>query len=64
MKPDVSVAQIEARRERTVRAVDCPICGAEPGNVCDETPDHSHTGRYLAAVERGLVPAMPGEATQ
>jgi len=65
------VAPVDRAREVCVRMVACPICSARAGSYCHYDGEtevcqsaYSHTGRYLAAVERGLVPAMPGEVTQ
>lgn len=59
----------EERREVKVIRFPCPNCGVGPGKPCDfgystkgfrlRSPC-SHTGRYLAAVDAKLVPALPG----
>jgi hypothetical protein len=59
----------EAEREDNVRQVACPLCHMPAGQRCENgrTRDGrarvepaSHTARYLAAVDAGLVPQMAG----
>jgi hypothetical protein len=60
----------EKERDDIVRTVVCPCCGAGPVSACDfgtteggkKMWSHSsHTGRYNAAAESGLVPRLPGQ---
>lgn len=49
------------QRERALKDVDCPTCGAPAGGRCITEPaagfgEYSHVGRYDAAAELGLVP--------
>lgn len=59
----------EQEREDAVRQLTCPLCQAVAGQRCNNglTKDGrarvepaSHTARYLAAVEAGLVPQLAG----
>jgi len=52
-------------RDRLVRTVHCPNCGAPPAKGCDYGSSgfgggyqFSHVGRYNAAAEAGLVPTL------
>jgi hypothetical protein len=59
----------ERRRELATRQLPCPqeCCDAEVGEKClsdnldlgNQFSQWSHTGRYLAAVDLGLVPPFP-----
>lgn len=56
--------KIEREREKQVRKVKCPVCPAEPGQVCSPvliSLGWAHTGRYNLAARAGLVPALPGQ---
>jgi len=59
----------EKEREDQVRTRTCPNCGAEPMRACTYGLSSagsrvviptSHTGRYVAAFEAGLVPPWRG----
>lgn len=51
----------EKEREDRVRTLVCPGCGAKPRERCGSLwAVTSHTGRYLAAVDAGLVPEFAG----
>lgn len=56
----------ELDRERLVRRVRCPVCGATRGKACRYSERFTsgrhiaHTGRYNAAATKGLVPALAG----
>jgi hypothetical protein len=68
------MSDVERQRERLVRKVACPVCGAGKGHECDyprylrkdgklggQSSGRAHTGRYNAAAELGLVPPLPGD---
>lgn len=59
----------EQERDDRVRRLPCPVCPAGKGRECEDgltaigqrkVMKSSHTARYLAAVEAGLVSQMPG----
>jgi hypothetical protein len=59
----------EQERDDRVRTLPCPLCGVAKGFECDDgvtaigrrkVLKSSHTARYLAAVEAGLVPPLRG----
>lgn len=60
--------EVERQREALVRTLGCPQCGSMSGEKCvyivstgrgESNEQHSHTPRYLAAVDAGLVPPFP-----
>ena len=65
----MTVSHIEEERDVRVRAVACPNCHVPPRTLCDwgrgkagaliRNPC-SHTGRYIVAMELGLVPHFVG----
>lgn len=63
----MNVDTIEQDREDATRKVRCPVCKAPEGKKCRldgfgpyATGVRAHTGRYLLAASRGLVPLLPG----
>jgi hypothetical protein len=53
----------EKDREEKIRTVRCPRCGAKKKTRCKRDGEFrgiSCTGRYNAAADAELVPAMPG----
>jgi len=64
------LTEAEKDREASCITVACPVCGSRPGRRCSyglSTSRRSrwnvcsHTGRYLAAVDAGLVPPLTGD---
>lgn len=63
--------ETERMRDDLVKQVWCPVCGAQPRWRCygeeglgrRAVMSVSHTGRYLVAVEAGLVPPLAGSWT-
>ena len=63
------ILRTERERDDLVRQVACTVCHVPAGVRCDAGINKvgqriympaSHTGRYLVAVEAGLVPQMAG----
>jgi hypothetical protein len=58
------VTDVENVREAWTRTVSCPVCDRGPGERCvyprPGTRERCHTGRYLLAASKGLVPLLPG----
>lgn len=59
----------EQERDDKVRRLPCPVCRAAEGDECEDgltaigcrkVMNSSHTARYLAAVDAGLVPQLAG----
>ncbi len=66
---NAQVLRSERERDDLVRQVPCTSCGVVVGVRCDNGINKtgqriymplSHTARYLAAVEAGLVPPLVG----
>lgn len=68
LRPGIRVMRTERERDDAIRRVQCPNCSAPPPYACIDVRDDGtdyrmatgHTGRYLAAVEAGLVPPLVG----
>jgi hypothetical protein len=63
------VSDVENVREAWTRTVSCPVCDRGPGELCVYpstwtghfgVTHRAHTGRYLLAASKGLVPLLPG----
>jgi len=63
------LTEVEKDREASCRTLACPNCHAKPRILCSHGRSRaghqlkssiSHTGRYLAAVDAGLVPEFAG----
>lgn len=59
----------EQERDDKARQLPCPVCGSGKGVECEDgftvtgvrkILKSSHTARYMAAVEAGLVPQLAG----
>lgn len=68
LRQAIQVMRSERERDESIRHVTCPTCSAPPPHACIEVradgTDYrmgtGHTGRYLAAVDAGLVPPLRG----